>query len=183
MMSLYGSLHQTYYIRDDKSDNALCAIQESYEQSTFTIPKLSVLDSQKLTKKTNYKGYMLEYIAAMEEGDREKMEDIRSECEIVVDVVTELGADKCAGYGFHWTKLKAMYDAEMGISSIQHNQLPDVKLGLWYSLKELKVKVNEMYDREGIDKNGKAVDVLQWYDCKRAKRGGNEGYIIQSVKA
>ena len=58
-----------------------------------------------------------------------------------------------------------------------------MEMGKWYSLKELKQKVNEMYTQAGIDKNGKAVDILQWYDCKRAKRNGSEGYIIQAVKA
>lgn len=143
---------------------------------------LGVIEKQKLTKRTNYRGYMLEYIGALEEGDKQKAEDIRAECELVADLVDELKPLKCYQYGFHWTKLKAIYDAEMGVSTIKKEQLPDVELGKWYSFKELKDLVNQSYEKAGIDKKGKAVDVLQWYNCKKYQRNRVEGYIIESVK-
>lgn len=107
---------------------------------------------------------------------------------IYKEIVEVLGVEKCAALRFRRkyliNELRTVYQLDVNKEKII--ELLDLEIGQFYSSKELKVKLQGIYDLLGIKDKAKSVNVLKWYDMNErvstVKEKRIRGYVVVSKR-
>ena len=81
---------------------------------------------------------------------------------------TILGPEICKAECYYRFRLKSRLDQFLNNQYISAEQLIKFNFGIGekYSRKEVKEKLQELYDRAGLMKRAKASDILEYYEVK-----------------
>lgn len=124
-----------------------------------------------------------EYYEAYLIDDVDKMNNLISENDEFSEILNIIGIEAIKATSFHKTKSKYRCDKIRNAEKYEQQErksLKSMKLKFceFYNYAELKIKVKIAYNQHSISTTPKATEVKKFYNVKRTRRNGVEGYII-----
>lgn len=203
VMSEYSTQHEDFkvVIENGKQIRTLDKkLTKLYDVDNYEPPVMSLLDKGKLGKKLNFRELAENYYEARvrlkgcEDGGIDcTVEDIdtfkntievtEALCKRLVDYVEELGLETLKSCGFQESKINSKYLASVGMSKLEASPAKirkyfNVNTETFLSLREVKDKLQNVYERLKIKEVAKANHIEKYYPVKRCKRGGVIGYLF-----
>jgi len=159
------------------------AIRQAYLQAGFDAPSGEHIPSTKFTEEfldrlttMDFKEKCLEFIDKKEEVEgyfTDYAPDIR-------DAYNLLGVKKMKALGLNPTRIKhALADARPEIQQDLHETVhAEFQPNNFYTLKDIKDKLQTIYDQLQMHKKAKATDLSQWFVTAQKKADGTNGLYI-----
>ena len=175
-------------IRDAYRDTGAFNVSYRYLRTA-----LSDKDSRKLKKpisREEANKIMFKLIHNMAKGKGKKynkllLDELKNGCELMTEAYTVLGAKKIKEIGFSDTALRQAISEK--ILSGQERSIPvkyavykEFKSKTWYSNKEINAKLKQIYERYGIDCDGRGITkkIGNYFRAERKTRRGSAGYML-----
>ena len=98
------------------------------------------------------------------------------------------GLDKCRALCYRFSDLKRLMDDELNTDSLRKALYSKFSLKTWYSLKDIKNMLKEVYGSLGISRNPKAIDLKNYFNViekqitDKISRKRVSGYELISIK-
>lgn len=98
------------------------------------------------------------------------------------------GIDKCRAHRFRSNELSALFNNDLQIDSLRKALYSTFSLKTWYSLKDIKITLGQIYDSLGITTTPKAKDLLGYFNVlekqvtDKATKKRVPGYELISIK-
>ena len=133
---------------------------------------------------------MFKLIHGMAKGKGKKynrllLDELKNGCELMTEAYKVLGAKKIKETGFSDTALRQAISEK--ILSEQERSIPvkyavykEFKSKTWYSNKEINSRLKQIYERYGIDCDGRGITkkIGNYFRTERKTRRGNAGYML-----
>ena len=101
---------------------------------------------------------------------------------ILKDLVDVIGIERIKSYNYQWKVLNDIYKQLIDLDRVSSGTIAtdylQLKVGEFYSFVDLKKMVEYFYAEYDVSAAPKATDILNWYECKQAKKRGKNGYLI-----
>lgn len=176
-------------IRDAYRDTKAFNVSYRYQRTA-----LSDKDSRKLKKpisREEANKIMFKLIHNMAKGKGKRynkllLDELKNGCELMTEAYTVLGAKKIKEIGFSDTALRQAISEK--ILSGQERSIPvkyavykEFKSKTWYSNKEINSRLKQIYERYGIDCDGRGITkkIGNYFKAERKTRRGSAGYMLQ----
>lgn len=193
IMSEYKTLHEDFkvVIQNGKQIRNLDQrLNKLYDVDTYTLPPLATLDRSALGKRVNFRKVAENYYNLKDSKTKEDIqtrENLLLCCPKLKEYVDTIGIEALRSCSYQESKIKQKYFAEVGevaTEAVPNKKIIIEKMNLgddtWYSLQEIKSKLQTVYDTLGYKNKAKATEISQYYNIKRKRSRGVEGYLILS---
>lgn len=160
----------------------------------FKLPEINVLDNSKLKSKQSFRELSKEYykLYCQLQGTEETtarqeiaatMTTIESLDKEFKEIVSVIGIEEIKNTSFNKTKSKTKYKKTVGIDDISRNKTTayknlKIREGDFLVYSDIKEKIQNCFEKHGINATAKATDIKDIFNVKRTTRGGVEGFLI-----
>ena len=167
-MHNYEALHTQYYYKDFATEGDAAIVNINSIPHTFkkANEELNIegLNKLRLSKKPSFKDLCIDYIKCKEENIPTQIRDIELEFPIIKKAYEELGAEKMKALNYRKNFIE---DELLATSELDNSQkivgMLKFKIGELVPKKELKIKLQAIYNQLHIRKTAKATDLGNWY--------------------
>lgn len=185
-MHNYEALHTQYYYKDyategDSATVNINSIPHNFKKANQEL-NIEGLNKLRLSKKPSFKDLCIDYIKCKEENVPTQIRDIELEFPIIKRAYEELGAEKMKALNYRKNFIE---DELLATSELDNSQkivgMLKFRIGELIPKKELKLRLQAIYNQLGIKKNAKATDLANWYSITdHSKRIENQ--VVTCIK-
>lgn len=185
-MHNYEALHTQYYYKDyategDSATVNINSIPHNFKKANQEL-NIEGLNKLRLSKKPSFKDLCIDYIKCKEENVPTQIRDIELEFPVIKRAYEELGAEKMKALNYRKNFIE---DELLATSELDNSQkivgMLKFRIGELIPKKELKLRLQAIYNQLGIKKNAKATDLANWYSITdHSKRIENQ--VVTCIK-
>lgn len=167
-MHNYDALHTKYYYKDyavdgDEAVVNINGIPHNFKKANEEL-NIEGLNKLRLSKKPSFKDLCIDYIKCKEENVPTQIRDIELEFPVIKRAYEELGAEKMKALNYRKNFIE---DELLANSELDNSQkivgMLKFRVGELVPKKEIKMKLQAIYNQLHIKKTAKATDLSQWY--------------------
>lgn len=167
-MHNYEALHTQYYYKDHSTEGDVASVDINSIPHNFKKANLELnvegLNKLRLSKKPSFKKLCIDYIKCKEENVPTQIRDIELEYPVIKQAYEQLGSEKMKALDYRKNLLEDSLVVSSQIDSSQKIvNLLNYKIGELIPKKEIKQKLQGIYNSLGIKKTAKATDLTNWY--------------------
>ena len=191
LMNNYVGLTKTYNVRNNESTSTgvVATLRDIFTDASMDndwFSPLSGAGKLKLGKVASFKDVCLDYAEALLNKDQTTIDLIESDPDYqeLVEFVSIYGVDKLSAVSYQKSKIIAeidKYESHKESTTCISNSLP-FKINNVYTKADIKIEIQNFYDKHGIKAKAKATDITKWYDVKLTKLNNKDAYKILNTK-
>jgi hypothetical protein len=199
-MQMYNAFHHDYKTIHNGGDNGAVAtkLKDAFgEVDTIEVRDLTPQEKVLLKKVPDFRKMCRAYVFAknvsrllatpeewadaehtiglVESGDRLRL---------IADAYELLGGEKLLALDCRKGAIEQEYSIRKALTSDRDviDKHLRLRVGHFYTNKDLRARIQSLYDSLGLSKKAKATDAREWYDIQRSTPQGESGYRILRVK-
>lgn len=196
-MHKFSTLNKTYYVSKSGKNATLCDGIKNFNGLDYNYQGIQPIEVKglnkiKLGKKASYKELCLDIIEIFESPKgilrSAKLIQIKSKYPEICKAYLRLGKEKMRALRYRKKEIEKdlLSISNEHMISYKVVQLLKLKVGEWYSIRDLKSRIKAVYATLGIEKNAKGTDISKWYHfIPKFSKVGNKskrGILITGYK-
>ena len=196
-MNNFSTIHNTYYVSKDGTKSNIMDGLKLYNDVEYDyngMEKLQIrgLNKYRLGKVPSFKDLCLDVIAILDGKpgiERSgRIVDIKKNHPIIYDAYTILGVQKMKALKYRKIEFEEALLMASKESSNDYKivKILNLRVGNWYSMSSLKLKLKGIYSAIDMNRAAKATDLKKWFDLKPMSRRIEDklmtGYVVVGEK-
>lgn len=167
-MHNYEALHTQYYYKDyaiegDEATVDINTIPHKFIKANLEL-NIEGLNKLRLSKKPSFKDLCIDYIKCKEENIPTQIRDIELEYPTIKQAYDELGSEKMKALNYRKNFIEEALTVSSQLDDSQKIvSLLKYRVGDLIPKKEVKSKLQDIYNQLRIKKTAKATDLANWY--------------------
>jgi hypothetical protein len=196
-MHNFNTIHSTYYVSSDGNNSFIQDGMKTYNSISYDYSKIKSiqikgLNKKKIGKVPCFKDLCLDIIEILESENimlrSGQIVEIKKNYPLIYEMYNTFGVEKMKALNFRKKNFKKALLIASDEKSVTHKiiKLLDLRIGVWYSCSNIKLKLKGIYNDINLMTKAKATDLNKWFNlresCRRVDGKIMSGYVIVGQK-